>query len=101
MITLLMVIKSSLKWNSTKLIIPLEPPQGQLRFAVPVTQNFTVSVLKSFSSMFRSKLFSTGGDEINLLCYDKDAPTQAALKSAHLTFEQALHNFPFIWVLEG
>jgi len=67
---------------------PIEPPQGQLRFAVPATQNFTTSVLQSFSSMFSSKLFSTGGDEINTLCYQDDAATQSALSSAKLTFEQ-------------
>lgn len=38
--------------------------------------------------MFTSKWFSTGGDEINQKCYDNDAPTQAALKAAGLTFEQ-------------
>ena len=64
-----------------------------MRFAVPATQNFTVSVLGSFSSLFSSKLFSTGGDEINLLCYQDDAATQTALSNAKLTFEQALSKF--------
>jgi hexosaminidase len=70
-----------------------EPPSGQLRFAVPATQSFAVDVLQSFSSLFTSKMFSTGGDELNAKCYQNDAQTQAALSSSGKTIEQALSDF--------
>lgn len=70
-----------------------EPPSGQLRFAVPATQSFAVSVVQSFASLFQSKMFSTGGDEINQKCFDDDAQTQSALKASGKTFEQALSDF--------
>jgi len=70
-----------------------EPPSGQLRFASSATQSFTVDVIKSFSSLFSSKMFSTGGDELNTKCYDNDAQTQAALKQSGKTLEQALSDF--------
>lgn len=43
--------------------------------------------------MFPSTLFSTGGDEINANCYDKDAETQASLSGSGKTFEEALDTF--------
>ncbi|KAF8499849.1 glycoside hydrolase superfamily [Russula emetica] len=58
-----------------------EPPAGQLRLASPGTINFTVGMLSSVAGLFPSKLFSTGGDEINAQCY------------AGRTLEQALDAF--------
>lgn len=43
--------------------------------------------------MFPSKLFSTGGDELNLNCWAKDNQTQAELSAEGKTFEQALDTF--------
>ncbi|KXN82648.1 Beta-hexosaminidase 2 [Leucoagaricus sp. SymC.cos] len=43
--------------------------------------------------MFPSKLFSTGGDELNTNCYAKDNQTQQDLKSQGKTLEQALDTF--------
>ena len=43
--------------------------------------------------MFPSTLLSTGGDEINMNCYDLDSETQSNLKSSGETFEQALSAF--------
>ena len=40
-----------------------------------------------------SKLFSTGGDELNINCYAKDSQTQADLNSSGRTLEQALDVF--------
>jgi hexosaminidase len=40
-----------------------------------------------------SKLFSTGGDELNTNCYAKDSQTQADLKSTGRTLEEALDVF--------
>ncbi|KAL0960961.1 hypothetical protein HGRIS_005959 [Hohenbuehelia grisea] len=68
-----------------------EPPAGQLRLASPATIDFTAKLIKAASSLFTSKLFSTGGDEINANCYTQDAQTQTDL--AGRTFEQALDTF--------
>ena len=43
--------------------------------------------------MFPSKLFSTGGDELNTNCYSIDQPTQDSLKASGRTLEQALDVF--------
>ena len=43
--------------------------------------------------MFPSKLFSTGGDEVNQNCYKIDEPTQAALTESGRSLEEALDNF--------
>ena len=43
--------------------------------------------------MFPSTLFSTGGDELNTNCYTAVAQTQADLKKAGKTLEQALDTF--------
>jgi hexosaminidase len=40
-----------------------------------------------------SKLFSTGGDELNANCYAKDPQTQVDLNSSGRTLEQALDVF--------
>lgn len=83
--------------SNIQCIIPahslIEPPAGQLRFTEPSTIKFTTSLLNAASSLFPSKYFSTGGDEINIPCYDQDGPTQATLKSTGKTLEQALSTF--------
>jgi hexosaminidase len=56
-----------------------EPPAGQLRLASPATTKFTAGLLKAAATLFPSKLFSTGGDELNANCYAKDAATQKDL----------------------
>ena len=68
-----------------------EPPAGQLRLADPATINFTAGLLSAAAQMFPSKLFSTGGDEINARCYQDDAQTQQDLGGR--TVAQALDNF--------
>ncbi|KAF8627399.1 hypothetical protein AX17_006214 [Amanita inopinata Kibby_2008] len=70
-----------------------EPPAGQLRLASQATTKFTASLLSSAASLFSSKYFSTGGDEINQNCYAKDAQTQADLSQQGKTLEQALDTF--------
>ncbi|KAI5123101.1 hypothetical protein M0805_001457 [Coniferiporia weirii] len=70
-----------------------EPPAGQLRLATPATLNFSVTLVESVSSKFRSSLFSTGGDEVNANCYTQDAQTQADLAHSGLSFDQALDVF--------
>ncbi|KAJ3559375.1 hypothetical protein NP233_g11277 [Leucocoprinus birnbaumii] len=59
-----------------------EPPAGQLRLANQETIKFTTGLVKAIASMFPSKFFSTGGDEINANCYAKDNVTQQELEMA-------------------
>ena len=68
-----------------------QPPPGQLRLASPATTNFTVDLLLAVAKMLPSKLFSTGGDELNTNCYAVEPQTQADLKSSGKTLEQALN----------
>lgn len=70
-----------------------EPPAGQLRFASDETANFTASLISSIAKTLPSKLFSTGGDEINMQCYDQDVKTQQDLSKNGKTLEQALNAF--------
>jgi hexosaminidase len=71
----------------------LEPPAGQLRLANPSTTKYTTDLISAAAKLFPSKLFSTGGDELNKNCYDKDAQTQSELSSQGKTLEQALDTF--------
>jgi hexosaminidase len=47
--------------------------------------------LSAIAELFPSTLFSTGGDEINVRCYQDDAQTQQDLDGR--TLEQALDAF--------
>ncbi|EIN12307.1 N-acetylhexosaminidase [Punctularia strigosozonata HHB-11173 SS5] len=70
-----------------------EPPAGQLRLASPATRNFTRGLIAAAARMFPSALFSTGGDEVNVNCYETDGPTRDELEAAGRTLEQALSAF--------
>ncbi|KDQ08352.1 glycoside hydrolase family 20 protein [Botryobasidium botryosum FD-172 SS1] len=70
-----------------------EPPAGQLRLASPSVISFTQSLFSSLADQFPSSYVSTGGDEINLNCYAKDADTQAQLRKNGQNIEQALSTF--------
>ncbi|EKM75154.1 hypothetical protein AGABI1DRAFT_132509 [Agaricus bisporus var. burnettii JB137-S8] len=70
-----------------------EPPAGQLRITSPSTVSFTTDLIRAVSSMFPSKLFSTGGDEVNMNCYKKDWLTQRDLGAQGKNIEQALDSF--------
>ncbi|KAK7023082.1 beta-hexosaminidase [Favolaschia claudopus] len=70
-----------------------EPPAGQLRLATPGTVNFSAALFTAAARVLPSKLFSTGGDELNTQCYKSDAQTQADLKKSGQTLEQALNSF--------
>jgi hexosaminidase len=43
--------------------------------------------------MFPSSLFSTGGDEINMRCYEEDEKTQDLLRERGESIEDALRDF--------
>jgi hexosaminidase len=66
---------------------------GQLRFASSSTTNFTAGLLSATAKMFPSSLFSTGGDELNIPCYDQDAETQQILNSTEQSLQQTLETF--------
>ena len=70
-----------------------EPPAGQLRLASAQTTKFTTDLLNSVADMFPGNYISTGGDEININCYNQDLQTQRDLNSSGKTFEQALDAF--------
>jgi hexosaminidase len=70
-----------------------EPPSGQLRVASANTTDFTASVLSAVAKTLPSKLFSTGGDEVNINCYMQDARTLADLQGSGKNLEQALDAF--------
>ena len=76
------------------LCIPLsEPPAGQLRLASEATTTFTANLLAAVAKMFPSSIMSTGGDELNVNCYNQDSETQASLNASGKTLEQALDTF--------
>lgn len=70
-----------------------EPIAGQLRFASAATTNFTSGLLDATAKMFPSSLFSTGGDELNLPCYEQDGETQQILNATGETLQQKLETF--------
>ncbi|KAI9069366.1 glycoside hydrolase family 20 protein [Trametes sanguinea] len=70
-----------------------EPPAGQLRFADSKVTDYIAKLFTAVTAMFPSKLFSTGGDELNTNCYAIDEPTQASLNATGRTLEQALDAF--------
>lgn len=70
-----------------------QPPAGQLRLASSSTTNFVVGLLSAVAKVLPSKLFSTGGDELNTNCYAKDSQTQSELRDRGITLEQALDIF--------
>ena len=57
------------------------------------TRNFSVELIRAVSSKFRSSFFSTGGDEVNVNCYNDDAQTQDELRVANVSLDEALNQF--------
>ncbi|KZV60324.1 glycoside hydrolase family 20 protein [Peniophora sp. CONT] len=70
-----------------------EPPAGQLRLASQSTVSFTSSLLRAAAKMFPGAYFSTGGDEVNMRCYEEDEDTAAELAEKGLTAVKALDGF--------
>jgi len=54
-----------------------EPPVGQLHLASCATINFTVGLLSAVPELFPLTLFGTGGDEVNVQCYEDDGAEAA------------------------
>ncbi|KAM5540681.1 hypothetical protein V8D89_005712 [Ganoderma adspersum] len=70
-----------------------EPPAGQLRIASPATVSFAEALFESVASTLPSKMMSSGGDEVNLPCWDEDEQTQADLVERNITIAEALNEF--------
>ncbi|OSX57231.1 glycoside hydrolase family 20 protein [Postia placenta MAD-698-R-SB12] len=69
-----------------------EPPAGQIRFATPDVASWTAGLFTAVSKMFPSSIVSTGGDEINQNCYEKDEPTMTILNATGEPFAEAFQN---------
>ncbi|CCM03742.1 uncharacterized protein FIBRA_05888 [Fibroporia radiculosa] len=70
-----------------------EPPAGQLRLANYTVANYTARLFSAVADMFPSNIISTGGDEVNLVCYQDDYETQYDLNSTGRTLNGALNDF--------
>lgn len=70
-----------------------EPPAGQLRLTQGAVLNFTTSLFEALLDVVEGPYVSTGGDEVNLPCYEDDSVTQEALNASGQTFGEALNAF--------
>ncbi|KAE8215145.1 hypothetical protein CF327_g1564 [Tilletia walkeri] len=88
-----------------------EPPSGQIALNNTAAQSFASDLIAATASLFPSPYFSTGGDEVNLACYNATTPAQIDatllkpfIESAHdavvkagkrpLVWEEMAINFP-------
>ena len=71
----------------------IEPPAGQLRLASPTVVNYTEGLFSTVADMMPSTLLSTGGDELNIPCYEDDAVTQEQLQASGKNLTEALQTF--------
>ncbi|VDC07079.1 unnamed protein product [Peniophora sp. CBMAI 1063] len=70
-----------------------EPPAGQLRLASLEVVNFTNGLFSVVTDVMPSTLLSTGGDELNIPCYEDDSVTQEQLRTSGKNLTQALQTF--------
>ncbi|PIL36481.1 hypothetical protein GSI_00170 [Ganoderma sinense ZZ0214-1] len=70
-----------------------EPPAGQLRIASPATVSFAEALFDSVASTLHSRMMSSGGDEVNLPCWEEDEQTQDDLAERNITIAEALNEF--------
>ncbi|GAA5879825.1 hypothetical protein JCM8547_005776 [Rhodosporidiobolus lusitaniae] len=70
-----------------------EPPAGQLRLGDNATLAFAKDVVKSVTSLSSSQYFSTGGDEVNELCYMEDPVTGGVMNSTGASLDDLLMTF--------
>ncbi|TRM59407.1 glycoside hydrolase family 20 protein [Schizophyllum amplum] len=70
-----------------------EPPSGQLRFTTSEAVDFASCLVSSVADTSSSSYFSTGGDEINTLCYEDDEQFQQELSATGATFDSAFDAF--------
>ncbi|KAI0087447.1 N-acetylhexosaminidase [Irpex rosettiformis] len=70
-----------------------EPPAGQLRIANESTIAFSKELFDSVASMFTGPMMSSGGDEVNLPCWEEDADFVRDSIVANTTIPEALDRF--------
>ncbi|TFK87138.1 glycoside hydrolase family 20 protein [Polyporus arcularius HHB13444] len=70
-----------------------EPPAGQLRIASPNTLAFAKTFFDSVATALPGTMMSSGGDEVNLPCWEEDGETQADLTQRNITIADALNQF--------
>ncbi|KAI0642477.1 N-acetylhexosaminidase [Trametes meyenii] len=70
-----------------------EPPAGQLRIASPSTLSFAHTLFTSMARTLPSTMMSSGGDEVNLPCWEDDQQTMADLARRNITIDDALNEF--------
>ncbi|TCD63749.1 N-acetyl-glucosamine-6-phosphate deacetylase [Steccherinum ochraceum] len=70
-----------------------EPPAGQLRIAVNATVEFSKTLFQSVIDLLTGTMMSSGGDEVNLPCWNEDEETIQALAQSNTTIGQALSSF--------
>ncbi len=70
-----------------------EPPAGQLHIASNSTLSFALQMFDSVASNLRGPMMSSGGDEVNLPCWQEDEATVQDLEQSGTTIEDALNAF--------
>ncbi|KAI0364269.1 N-acetylhexosaminidase [Pilatotrama ljubarskyi] len=70
-----------------------EPPAGQLRIASLSTLAFVRMMFSSIAAALPGTMMSSGGDEVNLPCWDEDEQTMSDLAQRNLTIADALNEF--------
>jgi hexosaminidase len=70
-----------------------EPPAGQLRIANKNTLAFVKSLFDSVATIFTGTMMSSGGDEVNLACWEEDEDFVNDLHVANTSIPEALDSF--------
>ncbi|KAI0324943.1 N-acetylhexosaminidase [Cubamyces sp. BRFM 1775] len=70
-----------------------EPPAGQLRIASPSTLSFARTMFSSVAATLPGTMMSSGGDEVNLPCWEEDEETMADLAARNISIADALNEF--------
>ncbi|KAI0697016.1 N-acetylhexosaminidase [Cytidiella melzeri] len=70
-----------------------EPPAGQLRIANESTLAFSKQLYDSVATSFTGTMMSSGGDEVNLACWEDDEDFVNDLTAANTTIPEALNRF--------
>lgn len=70
-----------------------EPPAGQLRIASNATLAFSRQLFVSVAEMLPGTMMSSGGDEVNLPCWNDDEDTMQDLQERGITIADALNQF--------
>ncbi|KAI0816052.1 N-acetylhexosaminidase [Trametes gibbosa] len=70
-----------------------EPPAGQLRIASSSTLEFARTMFSAIADTLPGTMMSSGGDEVNLLCWEEDEQTMSDLVTRNITIEDALNEF--------